>query len=73
MLTCACKDGNANKKFEIWFHNKGVLQVLDTVRQSSIVELSNSEGKLVQQTRRLLNQFLDASLNHVKGHQNDDV
>ena len=48
MLTYARKAGNANKKLEIWCDNKSVLQVLDTTRQPSIVELSNSEGKLVQ-------------------------
>ena len=46
---------------------------LGTVKQTSIGELTKSEGKLVQQTRRLLKHFPDASLNHVKGHQDDDV
>ena len=73
MLTYARKAGNANRKLEIWYDNKSVLQVLDTTRQPSIVELSNSEGKLVQQTRHLLKHFPRASLNHVKGRQDDDV
>ena len=50
MLAYARKAGNSNKKLEIWCDNKSVLQVLDTVKQPSIVKLSNSEGKLVQQT-----------------------
>ena len=50
MLTYARRAGNADKTLEIWCDNKSVLQVLDTKRQSSIAELTNSEGKLVQQT-----------------------
>ena len=73
MLTYARKAGNTSKTLEIWCDNKSVLQVLDITRQSSIVELSNSEGKLVQQTRHLLRHFPRASLNHIKGHQDDDV
>ena len=73
MLAYAPNTGNIGKKFEIWCANKSVLQVLDSTRKPSIVELSNSEGKLVQQTRRLLSHFLGASLIHVKDHQDDDT
>ena len=73
MLTYARRAGNANKTLEIWCDNKSVLQVLDAMKQSSIVELLNSEGKFVQQTQHLLRHFPRASLNHVKGHQGDDV
>ena len=73
MLTYACKAGNTTRTLEIWCDNKGVLQVLDAKRQPSIVELSNSEGEMVQQTRRLLKQFPHATLNHFKGRQDDDV
>ena len=47
MLAYARKAGNTRKKFEIWRDNKSVLQVLDATHKPSIVELSNSEIKLV--------------------------
>ena len=74
MLAYICPQGwHRQEKFEIWCNNKSVLQVLDATRRPFSVELSNSEEKLVQQTRRLLTHFSDASLNHVKGHHDDDT
>ena len=73
MLTYARKVLTPDKALEIWCDSKSVLQVLDTTKQPSPVELSNPEGKLVQQTRNLLKYFPRASLNHVKGHQDDEV
>ena len=59
--------------YEIWCDNKSILRVLDTTIEPSLVELSKAQGKLVQQTRKLLLQFPHATLNHAQGHQDNNT
>ena len=73
MLSYAFKHGNRNAEYEICCDNESVLKVLDPSKEPTIVELSRAEGKLVQQTRTILQKFRKVSLHHANGHQDDEV
>ena len=71
MLGYALKHGSRDAKYEIFCDNESVLKVLDLAKEPTIVELSKAEGKLVQQTRTILQKFRNVSLRHVEGHQDN--
>ena len=73
MLDYALKHGSRDDKYEFFCDNGSVLKVLESAKEPTIVELSRAEGKLVQQTRIILQKFRNSPLSHVKGHQDDDT
>ena len=73
MLGYALKHGSRDAEYEIFCGNESVLKVLYPAKEPTIIELSKAEGKLLQQTRTILQKFRNVSLRHVKGHQDDDM
>lgn len=73
MLTYASRHCNLQTPLKVWRDNISVLKMIYPARNLTVMELSNAEGNLVQLTRTLLMKNSLVTLNHVKGHQDDQI
>ena len=58
---------------KLWCHTESVLKTINTKVKATFITLCKSEGALFHQTRTLLQQMRRATLDHVKGYQDDST
>ena len=73
MISHLKKAGYSTCAVELWCDSESVLKALDLRKPPALTDLSKAEGSLVALTQKLLRDFTDIQLFHVRGHQDDNV
>ena len=60
-------------EFTLWCDNKACLDVLCPGREPMLTDLTDAESDLIAVAQSMLRQFKKVTVNHVLGHQEDNV
>ena len=60
-------------EFTLWCDNKACLDVLQPDREPMLTDLTDAESDLIAVAQSMLRQLKKVTVNHVLGHQDDDV
>ena len=59
--------------FSLWCDNEAVVNVLQSGREYTLTDMTESESDLVKAARQYLRQLQKVTVSHVYGHQEDHV
>ncbi|KAL7545317.1 hypothetical protein ACHAWF_008670 [Thalassiosira exigua] len=66
-------NGMHDMSIDLWCDNKGVIDVLTSENEYGLTDLDAAESDLVKSALLILKRLPKVTLQHVKGHQEDDV
>ena len=73
LLKYSVKEKMFDTKFELWCDNKACLDILRPDRVPMLTDLVDAESDLITVMRSMLRQLKKVMVNHVLGHQEDNV